>query len=313
VCGLKPAERIQTFIKGRSGFVKSSTKNLDPASVAGGTFLVEDQFELPYRLAQLGQLANDVRACLLKMIHLAGSGHVGSSLSCVDLVSVLMFDQMDRDDQDIFILSKGHAAPTWYAALMVAGKLDRNEIGTLRRIDSRLQGHPDRTRLDLVSVSTGALGQGLSMALGRAQARRLRNKQSIVYCLVGDGELQEGQMWEAITYAGARGLANVVLLVDYNRSQNDGPLDEIMPLHPLPEKFRAFHWHVQEVNGHSHLAIRDAIASAKENWLQPSVVIAHTRKGYLAPGKILLNGSHSGSLTDEVYEKAVAQLERMAL
>jgi len=275
--------------------------------------LVDDGFELPYRLSRIAQLSNDVRAHLLKMIHLAGSGHVGSSLSCVDLVSVLKFDQMDASGKDVFVLSKGHAAPTWYAALMVAGEIDPAEIGTLRRIDSRLQGHPDRTRLDLVAVSTGALGQGLSVALGRAQARRLRGEDSFVYCLVGDGELQEGQMWEALMYAGARGLANVVLIVDYNRSQNDGTLEEIMPLHPLPEKLRSFHWHVQEVNGHSHLAIRDAVANARENWMQPSVIIAHTRKGYLGPGQILLNGSHSGALTPEVYEDAISYLGQVSV
>ncbi|GAB3950527.1 transketolase [Micromonospora vulcania] len=288
----------------------ASTTYLDSPPADTHPNLVDDEFELPYRLAQIGQLANDVRAHLLKMIHLAGSGHVGSSLSCADLISVLKFDQMDASGRDVFVLSKGHAAPAWYAALMVAGELDPEEIGTLRRIDSRLQGHPDRKRLDLVSVSTGALGQGLSVAIGRAQARRMRNDDSSVYCLVGDGELQEGQMWEAITYAGARGLANVVLLVDYNRSQNDGTLEEIVPLHPLPEKFRSFHWHVQEVNGHSQLAIRDAINNARENWMQPSVIIAHTRKGYLGPGEVLLNGSHSGVLTPEVYEDAVGYLER---
>lgn len=292
--------------------MSASTTYLDSAPLDPRPHLVQHDFDLPHRLVQIGQLANDVRACLLKMIHLAGSGHVGSSLSCVDLATVLKFDQMDSAGGDVFVLSKGHAAPTWYAALMVAGELDPGEINTLRRIDSRLQGHPDRTRLDLVAVSTGALGQGLSVAIGRAQARRLRKEQSVAYCLVGDGELQEGQMWEAIMYAGARQLGNVVLLVDYNRSQNDGSLDEILPLHPLPDKFRAFHWHVQEVNGHSHLAIRDAVVNARVNQRQPSVIVAHTQKGYLTPGEILLNGSHSGSLTTEVYEDAIARLEQVA-
>lgn len=290
----------------------SITTYLDSVPLDRSPGLIDDESELRHRLARIGGLADEVRACLLKMIHLAGSGHVGSSLSCVDLVSVLKFDQMDAAGRDVFVLSKGHAAPTWYAALTVAGELDPAEIGTLRRIDSRLQGHPDRTRLDLVAVSTGALGQGLSVALGRAQARRLRDEQSVVYCLVGDGELQEGQMWEAIMYAGAQCLSNVVLLVDYNRSQNDGPVDEIMPLHPLPEKFRSFHWHVQEVDGHSHRAIRDAVGYARTDRHQPSVVVAHTRKGYLAPGQVLLNGSHSGSLTPEVYADAIAQLEGAA-
>ncbi|TDB89164.1 transketolase [Micromonospora fluostatini] len=274
---------------------------------------MDDESDLPYRLARIGRLATDVRAVVLEMIHRAGSGHVGSSLSCVDLVSVLKFDQMGpAGGGDVFVLSKGHAAPTWYAALMVSGELDRGEIGTLRRIDSRLQGHPDRSRLDLVDVSTGALGQGLSVALGRAQAKRLRGDRSTAYCLSGDGELQEGQMWEAVMYAGASGLSNVVLLVDHNRSQNDGTLDEVLPLHPLAERFRAFHWHVQDVNGHSHLAVRDAVINARAHRLQPSVIIAHTRKGYLGPGEVLLNGAHSGTLTTEVYRDALAYLGRVS-
>ena len=273
----------------------------------------ESGFELPYRLSRIAQLSNDVRAHLLKMIHFAGSGHVVDRLLLRRPGQCAQVRPDGRLGKDVFVLSKGHAAPTWYAALMVAGELDPAEIGTLRRMDSHSRA--PRTRpLDLVAVSTGALGQGLSVALGRAQARRLRGADSFVYCLVGDGELQEGQMWEALMYAGARGLANVVLIVDYNRSQNDGTLEEIMPLHPLPEKLRSFHWRVQEIkNGHSHLAIRDAVANARENWMQPSVIIAHTRKGYLGPGQILLNGSHSGALTPEVYEDAISYLGQVSV
>jgi len=300
------------FDKWRSEIVYTSARYVDSALTTSIPALVDDEFELPSRVARIGALANEVRACVLKMIHLAGSGHVSSSLSCVDIMSVLKFDRMESG-HDVFVLSKGHAAPTWYAALMVAGELDVAEIGTLRRIDSRLQCHPDRTRLDGVAVSTGALGQGLSVALGRAQARRLRGDSSYAYCLVGDGELQEGQVWEAVMYAGSRGVGNVILIVDYNRGQNDGTTDEIMSLHPLPDKFRAFNWHVQEVNGHSHLAIRDAVINAQAHQAQPSVIIAYTRKGYLAPGHILLNGEHSGQLTEEVYEDAIATLEALVL
>jgi transketolase len=270
---------------------------------------------LPTRLARTGQLADRSRAAVLEMIYRAGSGHVGSSLSCVDIISVLRFDQMNwsatrpRSESDVFILSKGHAAPAWYASLMVGGDLGPEEVGTLRQLDSRLQGHPDRTRLDLVDLSTGALGQGLSVAVGRAQAKRLRGRGDFVYCLAGDGELQEGQIWEAVTVAGARRLANVVLVVDHNGSQNDGLLSEIMPLAGLAERFRAFEWHVQDVNGHSHLSLMDALANARDNQAQPSVVIARTRKGHLGPGRIALNGSHSATLTTEEYESAMRYLE----
>ncbi|SCL20761.1 transketolase [Micromonospora pallida] len=287
-----------------------STSRNNSAFARRGPHLVNGQYYPPVRPELMAPLANEVRATVLTMIHLADSGHVGSSLSCVDLVTVLKFDQMDSAAGDVFVLSKGHAAPTWYAALLTAGELDRAEIGTLRQIDSRLQGHPDRTRLPAVAVSTGALGQGLSVALGRSEAKRLKGEDATVYCLVGDGELQEGQMWEALMYAGVRQLANTLLIVDHNRSQNDGPLDEVLPLHALPEKLRAFQWHVQEVDGHCHTAIRDAISTARTNNAQPSVIIAHTLKGYLGPERILLNGTHSGVLSAEEYENAVVYLRR---
>jgi transketolase len=254
----------------------------------------------------------------LRMIFAAGSGHLGSSLSCTDLISVLKFDQMKwsaatpRQESDVFVLSKGHAVPAWYAALIVSGELDRAEAETLRTIDSRLQGHPDRRRFDQVDVSTGALGQGLSIAIGRAEAKRLRGRSEYAYCVLGDGEMQEGQVWEAIGYAGARGVPNVIAFIDYNRSQNDGPLDEIMPLDPLCDKVRAFGWHVQEIDGHSHRDIRSTILAAKAHQDQPSMIVANTRKGYLGPGIVALNGSHSGSLTRDAYDEAMRYLEAPA-
>ena len=205
------------------------------------------------------------------MIYRAGSGHAGSSLSCVDIISVLKFDQMrcpagsPSSDRDVFVLSKGHAAPAWYAALIVGGDLPASEAGTLRAIDSRLQGHPDRTRLDLVDVSSGALGQGLSMALGRARGKRLKGQDSVVYCLLGDGECQEGQVWEALLYAGAHRVSNLVAIIDYNNSQSDGELDGVLPLQPLPDKLAAFGWHVQEVDGHSHRDLREAVRAARRD------------------------------------------------
>jgi transketolase len=269
-------------------------------------------------LNRIGELANRCRQVLLEMIYLADSGHVGSSLSCVDILSVLKFDQMDweamrsRVDSDVFVLSKGHAVPAWYAALIVSGELDRACVSTLRTLDSELQGHPDRNRCDLVDVSTGALGQGLSIGVGRAEAKRLKGQNSYVYCVVGDGEIQEGQVWEALMYAGVRHVSNLVLFVDYNRSQNDGALDEIMSLHPLSEKIESFRWHVQEVDGHSHAALRDAVIAAKNNGTQPSAIIAYTRKGYLGRDRVLLNGAHGGSLTLEEFEQAIEFLRESA-
>lgn len=264
---------------------------------------------------RIAALATRCRLVLLDMIYRAGSGHAGSSLSCVDIISVLKFDQMRCPagslpaDRDVFVLSKGHAAPAWYAALIVGGDLPASEAGTLRAIDSRLQGHPDRTRLDLVDVSTGALGQGLSMALGRARGKRLKGQDSAVYCLLGDGECQEGQVWEALMHAGAHRVSNLVAIIDHNNSQSDGELDGILPLQPLPDKLAAFGWQVQEVDGHSHGDLREAVRAARWDTTRPSVIIAHTRKGWLGGGRTLLGGSHSAVPSAAEYAQAVAFLE----
>jgi len=268
-------------------------------------------------LDQIAALASRCRLVLLDMIYRAGSGHAGSSLSCVDIISVLKFGQMKSPagslspDRDVFVLSKGHAAPAWYAALIVNGDLPASEAATLRAIDSRLQGHPDRTRLDLVDVSSGALGQGLSVALGRARGKWLKGQDRAVYCLLGDGECQEGQVWEALLYAGAHRVSNLVAIIDHNNSQSDGELDAILPLRPLPDKLSAFGWHVQEVNGHSHGELTEAVHAARWDTTRPSVIIAHTRKGWLGGGRTLLGGSHSGVPSAAEYEQAVAFL-RMA-
>ena len=263
---------------------------------------------------RIAALATRCRLVLLDMIYRAGSGHAGSSLSCVDIISVLKFDLLrgqagaPSSDRDVFVLSKGHAAPAWYAALIVAGDLPASEVGTLRAIDSRLQGHPDRTRLDLVDVSSGALGQGLSMALGRARGKRLKAQDSVVYCLLGDGECQEGQVWEALLHAGAHQVSNLVAIIDHNNSQSDGELDGILPLQPLPDKLTAFGWQVQEVNGHSHRELRDALRAARWDTTQPSVIIAHTRKGWLGAGRTLSGGSHSAVPSAAEYAEAAAFL-----
>ncbi|GAA4619900.1 transketolase [Actinoallomurus vinaceus] len=263
--------------------------------------------------ARIARLATRCRLVLLEMIHRAGSGHAGSSLSCVDIISVLKFDQMewtpDPSAGDVFVLSKGHAAPAWYAALIVDGDLPAEDVGTLRALDSRLQGHPDRTRLDLVDVSTGALGQGLSVAVGRALGKRLHGRDATVYCLLGDGECQEGQVWEAFLYAGAHQVPGLVAIIDHNGSQSDGAVDDILPLRPLPDKLRAFGWQVDEVDGHDHGALRDAFRRRAPDG--PSAIIAHTRKGRLGPGRVLLNGSHGDLPSAAEYAAAVDFLETL--
>lgn len=287
--------------------MRSALGYLEPGVLGGRTVDGSGRFRA---------FANLTRLAVLEMIYEAGSGHIGSSLSCVDIICVLKFNVMNwnaetsRMDSDVFVLSKGHAVPAWYAALIVAGDLEEDDLRTLREIDSRLQGHPDRTRCDLVDVSTGALGQGLSVALGRAQAKRLKAQDSFVYCVVGDGECQEGQIWEAAMYAGARKVSNIVLFVDHNKRQSDGPVDEVLPIGRLADKFRAFGWSVQEIDGHDHEAIRDAIGAARENAAQPSAIVAHTVKGHLGPGRVLLNGSHSGTLSPEEFRLASDYLRR---
>jgi transketolase len=255
--------------------------------------------------AELIRLAADCRHTLLEMVHLAASGHVGSSLSCVDILTVLEFDQLDRAGGDVLVLSKGHAAPAWYAVLLVAGRLDPQLLKALRVLDSPLQGHPDRTRLPLVEVSTGALGQGLSVAVGRAEAKRLRGSGAVAYCVAGDGELQEGQMWESVMYAGSRGLGNIVLVVDSNGSQNDGPL--ALPI-DAAAVFGSFGWYVRQTDGHAVEDLRTSLAAARAERDRPSIVLARTQKGRLAPGHVAMGGVHSGVLGPSEYADAVSHL-----
>jgi len=249
------------------------------------------------------------RQLLLEMIHRAGSGHIGSSLSCVDIMSTLKFGEMnwtaqqDRSDSDVFVLSKGHAAPAWYAVLMVSGELSTEYLGSLRKIDSPLQGHPDRVRNSLVDVSTGGLGQGLSVAIGRAHAKTMKNQQSYVYCLIGDGECQEGQIWEAVMFAGARGIGNLVAFIDCNQSQSDGPVSEVLDIGPIAPKLAAFGWHVQTVNGHCHEELREAVHMARAETARPSAIIAITRKGHIDAGTVACRGEHSGSLSPEEVQQ----------
>lgn len=267
-------------------------------------------------VAELRRLSARVRSVVLEMIHRSGSGHIGSSLSCADAITALRFDQMrwsdEPADRDVFVLSKGHGVPAWYAALIVGGNLDRSLIDQLRTIDSPLQGHPDRVRCAFVDVSTGALGQGLSIAIGRAEARRLRDEPGHVFCVLGDGECQEGQTWEAALYAGARPVSNVVAIVDRNGMQSDGPVDGTVPLGALHEKFRSFGWHVQEVDGHAHTELGDAVDAAKFCTTAPSMIIAHTLKGYLGGGRQVLNGAHGGALNPDEYSDAMSFLGRQS-
>lgn len=234
----------------------------------------------------LSLLCRQVRRDILQMTHAAGSGHPGGSLSAVEILVSLYFDQMHLDpsnpedpNRDRFLLSKGHAAPLLYSVLAHRGFFDPALLPTLRQMGSPLQGHPHMDKLPGLDCSSGSLGQGLSVANGLALAARRRGKNYRTYCLLGDGEVQEGQVWEAAMTAAHFALDNVCAIVDDNGVQLDGATQDIMNVAPLPDKFRAFGWHVIEVNGHDLTALAAAFRLAAVTHGRPTVLIAHTVKG----------------------------------
>jgi transketolase len=240
---------------------------------------IESPLELRKRSYQLRQDA-------LNMIASANSGHPGGSLSAMDLITALYFKVLRHDpknphwvDRDRFILSKGHACPALYAALGEAGYFDKALFPTFRQLNSPLQGHPELGKLAGVEASTGSLGQGLSIGLGLAEGARIQKKAYRTFVLTGDGELDEGQVWEAALYAGARGLDNLVAIVDVNGQQLDNTTEKILSLEPLAGKWRAFNWHVIEIDGHDFEAILKAFDAAAATKGRPSVILAHTTKG----------------------------------
>jgi transketolase len=236
--------------------------------------------------AELRKLAWTLRKDIITMIAAAKSGHPGGSLSAVDLITVLYFNVMKHDpknplwaDRDRFILSKGHACPALYAALGESGYFSKDLFPTLRQLGSPLQGHPELGKLAGVEASTGSLGQGLSIGLGMAEGARITGKDYRTYVLTGDGELDEGQVWEAAMYAGAKHLDNLVCIVDVNRQQLDNTTDQIMTLEPLADKWRAFKWHVIDIDGHDFRQIQQAFDEAKATKGKPTVILARTVKG----------------------------------
>ncbi|MCL6611451.1 MAG: transketolase [Peptococcaceae bacterium] len=230
--------------------------------------------------------ANEIRKDIIRMLGRAGSGHPGGSLSAADIVAALYFKVLRidpqnprRPDRDRFILSKGHAAPVLYAALAQRGFFPREELDTLRRLGSRLQGHPDMKKLPGVEMSTGSLGQGLSVANGVALAGKLDGLDYRVYVLLGDGEIQEGQVWEAAMAAAHYKLDNLTAFLDHNRMQIDGPIEKVMSPEPVPDKWRAFGWDVQVIDGHDMAGILRALEKAGSVKGKPQMIVAETVKG----------------------------------
>jgi transketolase len=266
-------------------------------------------------LRELSETTRQVRIDILTMLNRVGSGHTGGSLSTVEILTSLYFSTMKHDpknpkweDRDRFVLSKGHAAPALYAVLARCGYFDPEEFKSFRRLGSPLQGHPDMNTTPGVEISTGSLGQGLSIANGMAIGLKLDKKNARVYVLMGDGEIEEGQIWEAAMSAAHYKIDNLCALLDHNGLQIDGSVREVMNIEPISDKWRSFGWHVFEVDGHDMEAILDALHKAEKIKGKPSIIICETIKG---KGVSFFENKveyHGVAPTDEELEEALKEL-----
>lgn len=266
-------------------------------------------------IKDLEEKARRFRVQVIKMIYRAQSGHPGGSLSCMDILTALYFHHLRINPQepawenrDRFVLSKGHAAPALYVVLAELGYFPKETLFTLRQLGSILQGHPDMRKTPGVEMSTGSLGNGLSVGIGMALGARLARKNYHVYALIGDGEVDEGGIWEAAMAASKYKLDNLTAICDFNRVQLDGPIEEIMPLDPLPEKWEAFNWNVIEMDGHNMGEILDALDKARQVRGRPTVIVAHTVKG---KGVSFMEGKfqwHGNAPNEEEYKIALKEL-----
>ncbi len=267
-------------------------------------------------IEELEKICHGLRVDILKMIAAAGSGHPGGSLSSVEIVTALYFAVMkyrvgepNWTGRDRFVISKGHGVPTVYAALAKAGCIEPSELGGLRQLGSRLQGHPDHVRLPYIEAATGSLGQGLSVAVGMALAERLDAVHDYrVYCLLGDGELQAGQVWEAAMSAGKFKLGKLTAIVDYNKVQLDGHVRSIMDLEPLVAKWQAFGWQAIEVAGHDLRAVLQAFGRARASNDRPTVLVANTVKGKGVSFMEDTHAWHGKAPNAEELDRAIAEL-----
>ena len=265
---------------------------------------------------ELQKKANEVRKGVLTAVHAAKAGHPGRSLSSADLMTYLYFEEMhidpakvDDPDRDRFVLSKGHCAPGLYSAMANRGYFPVEELKTLRHLGSRLQGHPSMQYLPGLDMSSGSLGQGISAACGMALAGKMDNKSYRVYTMLGDGELEEGQVWEAAMFAGFRKLDNLVVIVDNNGLQIDGPVDQVCSPYPIDKKFEAFNFHVINIDAHDFDQIRAAFEEAKQTKGMPTAIVAKSTKGKGVSFMENQVGWHGKAPNDEEYAKAMADLE----
>ena len=266
---------------------------------------------------QLSKIANEVRKDIVTSIHAAKAGHPGGSLSSADILTFLYFEEMKgidpadpkKEGRDRFVLSKGHAAPVLYAALAERGYFPKQDLLTLRKNGSYLQGHPDMHRCPGVEMSTGSLGQGFSTAVGMALAGKMDNKDYRVYSLLGDGEIQEGQIWEACMFAGARKLDNLTAILDNNGLQIDGKISDVCDPNPIDRKFEAFNFHVIYADAHDFDSLRKAFDEARETKGMPSVIIAKSIKGKGVSFMENQASWHGTAPNDEQYDTAMKDLE----
>ncbi len=266
-------------------------------------------------MTELEQHALNIRKNILTMVYTAQSGHPGGSLSAADILTSLYFQEMDINednvsskDRDRFVLSKGHVTPGYYATLCERGFIPVKELKTFRQLHSPLQGHPNMNYIEAVDMSTGSLGQGISAAVGMAIANKLDKNDHRIYFLLGDGESEEGEVWEACMAAGHYKLDNLCGILDYNHLQIDGNIADVVGPEPFPEKFRAFGWHVVEVDGHDFESLAKGFEEARNTKGQPTMIIAHTIKG---KGVSFMENNykwHGSAPNQEQYEAAMKEL-----
>ena len=267
---------------------------------------------------ELQKMANDIRKGVVTAVHSAKSGHPGGSLSAADIFTYLYFEEMnvdpaqpDKADRDRFVLSKGHVAPGYYSTMTHRGFFPVEDLTTLRKVGSYLQGHPDKKHIPGVDMSSGSLGQGISAAVGMALSAKLSNEDYRVYTLLGDGEIQEGQVWEASMFAGARKLDNLVVIVDNNGLQIDGNIADVCSPYPIDKKFEAFNFHVINIDGHDFDQIAAAFAEARETKGMPTAIIAKTVKGKGVSFMENQASWHGTAPNDEQYKVAMEDLEKV--
>ncbi|MBX9852278.1 MAG: transketolase [Cytophagaceae bacterium] len=283
---------------------------------------MEQMVETKKDLKELKRIASQVRRDIVRMVHCCNSGHPGGSLGCTEYFVALYFQimkynpkkfDMNGINEDLFFLSNGHISPVWYSVLARAGYFDVNELGTFRKINSRLQGHPTtHEHLPGVRIASGSLGQGLSAAIGAAQVKKINKEDKLVYVLMGDGEQQEGQVWEAAMYAAHHKVDNLIATIDYNGQQIDGPVDKVMSLGDLAGKYKAFGWNVIEMEkGNDMEAVLNTLEKAKSltGKKQPVMILMKTEMGY---GVDFMMGSHKWhgvAPNDDQLKTALTQLE----